>query len=155
MPFFIAVTYEVNTDTQKNTHMCWVNKGICSRPHPPCTVFILIQQLYLDMSSGQGDMPRGPTRSLVCVCLMPSAPWEDFSVILVSTSFSPLIPPFHIFYLPRTTLDFKVPLTKFTKTVFSQKPCYTIHYVSLLITIQPCVATSFPRRVYYVGVRYI
>lgn len=43
----------------------------------------------------------------------------------------PLIPPFRIFYLPRTTFNFKIPLTKFTKMVFSQKPCYYTLCISL------------------------
>lgn len=104
---------KVQIDTEKNTHMCQVNKGICSNQTKGS-----IKPLFR-LPCVWEDMPRCHPLVWSVFAQMPSAPSQDISATLWSPSF---------LSVPRSTLLSLVTLnvsTHFT-TFLSDAPRHTV-----------------------------
>lgn len=100
-PLFITETYKVNTDTQKNTHMHSVNKGICSTHRPQSTSFLLLPLLYLDCPVGKTTWSVSNPLSGLCIPNAHSTLERHLCNPTGLHPFSSFLPEYP--FLPRTT----------------------------------------------------
>ncbi len=139
-----------HTHTHKNTQMCRVNKGICSIPHPPQTIFLLIQLLCLDCPIGKTACQGVHPLVWSVFAQMPAALWQDISVTPWPP---PFIPPFCP-WLPRITLLSLVNLKPFHSLYNSSFRCPRTYCKHLpLMPVQPWAHSSCPGKANKVGVR--